>query len=141
MYHTIECPYCSSENCYFNSYCSYDYQYYQDKVGQKVISEQLHQYAIFNQKGVDKWMDYMSAFDEYCDGDWNNLEECTRNVKKRISMDAVTVTDPVDRTLAHWRVREVHLGFDSFPEIAVNGMIYRGNFEVEDIILTICSSL
>lgn len=83
----------------------------------------------------------MSAFDEYCDGDWNNLEECTRNVKKRISMDAVTVTDPVDRTLAHWRVREVHLGFDSFPEIAVNGMIYRGNFEVEDIILTICSSL
>lgn len=40
-----------------------------------------------------------------------------------------------------WRSRETLLGFDSFPEIAINNMIYRGNFEASDIVEVICSSL
>jgi hypothetical protein len=69
----------------------------------------------------------MNLFDKYCDGDWSNLDQCTRNVLQKMNMDDVNSVDP-KTTLDTWRLRETLLGFDSFPEIAVNNMIYRGNF-------------
>jgi hypothetical protein len=38
-------------------------------------------------------------------------------------------------------VKETKLGFDSFPEVAINNMIYRGNFDADEIVDTICASL
>lgn len=48
--------------------------------------------------------------------------------------------DPT-RVLAEWRVKEVNLGFDTFPEIAVNNLIYRGNIEAQEVFQMVCSSL
>ena len=33
-----------------------------------------------------------------------------------------------DDTFKTWNINEKQLGFDSFPEVAINKMIYRGNF-------------
>ncbi len=43
-----------------------------------------------------------------------------------MNMDDVYNVDP-QLTLDGWRIRETLLGFDSFPEVAVNNMVYRGN--------------
>jgi hypothetical protein len=56
-------------------------------------------------------------------------------------MTDVQIVNPIDETLASWKVQESHIGFDSFPEIAVNSMVYRGNFDIDEIVQTICSSL
>ena len=82
----------------------------------------------------------MNLFDKYCDGDWNNLDQCTKNVLKKMNMDDVYNADPMN-TLATWRLRENSLGFDSFPEVAINNMIYRGNLDSVEIPEAICSSL
>lgn len=140
IYHTIDCPSCSPQNCYLDKYCSFDYQNYQVNSGQKIIREELHQFAIFNQRGVEKWMEYMNLFDEYCGSDWANIDQCTRQILNQLKMDDGYLANPAE-TLASWRVKETRLGFDSFPEVAVNNMIYRGNFDSEEIIETVCASL
>jgi hypothetical protein len=70
--------------------------------------------AIFNQRGPEKWFEYMNLFDKYCDGDWNSIDQCTKTILKKMNMDDVYNSDPIN-TLASWRVRENSLGFDSFP--------------------------
>jgi hypothetical protein len=126
----MSCQSCHQDNCYFNDYCCFDYENSQYNVGQKIIREELHQMAIFNQRGVDKWLEYMNLFDKYCDGDWNSIDQCTKSVLKKMSMDDVYNVDPMT-TLASWRSRETLLGFDSFPEVAINNMVYRGNLDPE----------
>lgn len=46
----------------------------------------------------------MNLFDKYCDGDWNNLDQCTKNILKKMNMDDVYNADPMN-TLATWRTR------------------------------------
>lgn len=41
-----------------------------------------------------------------------------------------SMLDPED-TLNEWNSKETELGFDSFPEVAINGMIYQGNFDTD----------
>ena len=60
--------------------------------------------AIFNQRGPEKWLQYMNLFDKHCDADWNNLDQCTKNILKKMNMDDVYNADPVN-TLATWRTR------------------------------------
>jgi len=36
-----------------------------------------------------------------------------------------------EETLKEWNSKETKLGFDSFPEIAINGMVYQGNFDTD----------
>jgi hypothetical protein len=38
-------------------------------------------------------------------------------------------SNPVE-TLRIWRSRETKIGFDNFPEIAANNLIYRGNLDI-----------
>ena len=38
--------------------------------------------------------------------------------------------NPIE-TLNSWKSKEHTLGFDSFPEVAINNMIYRGNFDTD----------
>jgi hypothetical protein len=70
IYHTVSCQSCNVANCLFENYCCFDYEDYTYSVGQKILMEELRQYAIFLQSGLLKWMDYMNQFDEYCMGDW-----------------------------------------------------------------------
>jgi hypothetical protein len=49
------CENCNQENCYLNEYCCFDYESSQNNVGQRIIREELHQMAIFNQRGPEKW--------------------------------------------------------------------------------------
>jgi hypothetical protein len=140
IYHTVPCQTCSIENCFLNA-CCYDYENGQTDVGQKILKEQLHQYAIFTQRGADKWLTYMNLFDEYCDGDWNALQDCTAAILQKMGIDDVGILNPIDDTLRTWKIREIQAGFDSFPEVAVNGMVYRGNLDIDDVTHTICESL
>ncbi len=57
----------------------------------------------------------MDLFDDYCDGDWNALEDCTASILKMMGMDDVPILHPIDDTLRSWKIREVQLGFNSFP--------------------------
>lgn len=75
----------------------------------------------------------MNLFDKYCDGNWNNLDQCIKDIVKKMNIEDAYNVDP-KKSLEVWRSRETLLGFDSFPEIAINNMIYRGNFEVSDIV-------
>ena len=77
--------------------------------------EELYQYAIFVQKGISKWLDYMNLFDQYCDGDWDSLDDCKKQIWMKMPMPNITIANPIDQTLRTWRKREVSLGFDSFP--------------------------
>ena len=38
--------------------------------------------------------------------------------------------DP-EETVALWRKRERALAFDGFPEVTINGMIFRGSFNAD----------
>lgn len=79
----------------------------------------------------------MNLFDKYCDGDWNNIDQCTKNILRKMNMDDVYSVDPMN-TLSNWRSRQTLLGFDSFPEVAINNMIYRGNLDAEEMTDAIC---
>lgn len=46
-----------------------------------------------------------------------------------------------ENTLKLWKTKQGQLGFDSFPEVAINNMIYRGNFEGDEIMDSFCRSL
>lgn len=72
----------------------------------------------------------MDLFDQYCDGDWNALEYCTQNIIKIMGIMDVNILEPIDQILTTWKIRDIKLGFDSFPEVAINGMVYRGNLEI-----------
>lgn len=63
IYHTIECESCSSSNCLFSKYCCFDYEDYTYNIGQTILKEEMHQYAIFIQRGPEKWLQYMNLFD------------------------------------------------------------------------------
>ena len=69
-------------------------------------------------------MKYMDLFDEYCDGDWNALDDCIPSILRIMGVDDVNIVHPIDDTLRTWKIREVQLGFNSFPEVAVNSMVY-----------------
>ena len=86
LYQTTSCPTCSYDNCYLTDYCCFDYEYGQQNVGQKIIREELHQMAIFSQRGPEKWFEYMNLFDKYCDGNWNNLDQCIKDIVKKMNI-------------------------------------------------------
>jgi hypothetical protein len=46
----------------------------------------------------------MNYFDEYCDGDWYSLDDCTKNILKKMNMDDAYSVDPLN-TLKNWRSR------------------------------------
>ena len=52
IYHTIECEFCSPQNCILD-FCSFDYEHWRFDSGSKIVQEQLHQYAIFKQRGPE----------------------------------------------------------------------------------------
>ena len=81
------------------SFCSFDYDSYQPSVGSKIVKEQIHQYTIFTTLGVNKWLEYMDLFDDYCDGDWNNIEECSKNIIEKMGIRDVSIIHPIDDTL------------------------------------------
>ena len=60
-------------------------------------------------------------------GNWVLLDDCTKKVLRSIETDDVFLPDPTN-TLKQWKIKENQLGFESFPEVAINNMIYRGNF-------------
>lgn len=81
------------------SYCSFDFDNYRTNVGSYIVKEQVHQYTIFTALGIDKWLEYMDLFDDYCDGDWNNIEECTKNILQKMAIKDVSIVHPIDDTL------------------------------------------
>ena len=52
----------------------------------------------------------------------------------------VTQKNPTD-TLAEWKSKSTKLGFDGVPEVAINSMVYRGNFVEDGIFEATCASL
>ena len=136
VYHTIECEYCSSENC-VEGYCSFDYEHWDFKTGSKIVLEEIHQYAIFDQKKDEVWLEYMDKFDEYCMGNWNDVDQCSKDILRQMG-----VTDSFHPnalyTLRLWDSNQKKLGFNSFPEVAINNMIYSGNFDIDDVMKAFC---
>lgn len=44
----------------------------------------------------------MDYFDQYCDGDWYDLDDCSKRILKKMNMDDAYNVDPV-ATLGNWR--------------------------------------
>ena len=73
----------------------------------------------------------MDLFDEYCISNWYVVDGCVKKIMSKLNMKEVnSMLDPED-TLNEWNSKETELGFDSFPEVAINGMIYQGNFDTD----------
>ena len=85
-------------------YCAYDFENWQYNSGSKIIKEQLHQYAIFKKRGVDKWFEYMNLFDEYCEGNWMNLDPCIQTILKKMNLKDTSMPNP-DETIREWKIR------------------------------------
>lgn len=56
----------------------------------------------------------MDYFDEYCDGDWYNIKDCSNSIIKKMNMEDAYNIGPI-AILGNWRSKEILLGFDSFP--------------------------
>ena len=46
----------------------------------------MHQSSIFKQKGVEKWLDYMDKFDDYCMGNWENVDTCVKEIEVQLGI-------------------------------------------------------
>lgn len=66
-------------------------------------------------------------------GDWENLDPCVKKVIDTLKIKDAHIPNP-EQTIVQWKVSETKLGFDTFPEVAINNMIYRGNFDSDEII-------
>lgn len=62
------------------------------------------------------------------------VEDCVKKILKKMNMNDVSVMISPEEILKEWSSKEVTLGFDSFPEVAINGMIYQGNFDTDEIV-------
>ena len=82
----------------------------------------------------------MSLFDEFCDYNWNQAQACSEKINKQLGLSGIAKTNPID-TLNQWRSRSTKLGLDGVPEVAINSMIYRGNFVEDGIRSAFCASL
>lgn len=96
---------------------------------------------MFKQRGVDKWLEYMNLFDDYCVGNWNAVDSCSKKVLMMMGVSDIGVMQNAEETLNEWKNKEYRLGFDSFPEVAINGMVYTGNFDTDEIVDALCESL
>ena len=56
----------------------------------------------------------MGLFDDYCMGDWENVEQCRKKIIGEIGIRNVNMPNP-EETLRLWQSREKRLGFDTFP--------------------------
>lgn len=73
----------------------------------------------------------MDLFDEFCISNWYVVDDCVKKIMGKLNMKEVnSMLNPED-TLKEWNSKETELGFDSFPEVAINGMIYQGNFDTD----------
>ncbi len=48
--------------------------------------------------------------------------------------------DPMN-TMRIWRQKQKQFAFDTFPEVAINGMIFRGNLDYNSFFEAVCDSL
>jgi len=46
----------------------------------------------------------------------------------RLYLKEVGLAEPAT-TIEFWKKEEQKYAFDNFPEVAINGLIYRGNFD------------
>jgi len=72
-------------------------------MGQKIIMEEIHQYELFKQKGVDKWLDYMNLFDSYCLANWNTVETCGKRILALMNTTDVGAMRNPEETLNEWK--------------------------------------
>lgn len=119
-------------------YCSYDYDNSQQGVGQAIIREQLHQYAILKQDGILPWLNYMARFDDICSYNWHEVDTCNTKVHQLIGIpDRGVGQDPIG-TLQEWRDKEKRYGFETIPEVAINGIIFRGSLDYASLMYAVC---
>lgn len=45
----------------------------------------------------------MSMFDDYCMGDWENVDQCTAQIMKKINLTDANMGNPSD-TLSSWNI-------------------------------------
>lgn len=118
-------------------YCSFDYEHWDFKTGSNIVNEELHQYAIFDQKREEVWLEYMDKFDEYCMGNWNDVAQCSKDILKQMGVTDTFHPNAL-HTLRLWDSNQKKIGFNSFPEVAINNMIYSGNFDIDDVMKAFC---
>lgn len=64
---------------------------------------------------MEKWLDYMNLFDDYCVGNWNAADSCGKRVLAIMNTSDIGAMRNIEETLNEWKNKEYRLGFDSFP--------------------------
>lgn len=130
------------EDCLFNQqYCTFDYANFQANVGSQILRHQLIQYNIWRNYGVEKWFEYMNEFDDYCEQDWYTVNACSSKIKYKLNVTGEQLYNDDKDVMDLWKSKERLGAFDGVPEISVNNLIYRGNFDAADVFEMVCSSL
>lgn len=98
VYYTISCEYCSQDDCILqNTCCTFDLENFKVGVGKYILKEQFRQSNILKYAkkigNLDLWFDYMNRFDQECDINWVNSEQCSKDIQKKLK-----ITDNIDLT-------------------------------------------
>jgi len=87
---------------------------------------------------MQQWLQYMDLFDEFCISNWYAVDDCVRKILAKMNVTEVNKSRDPAATLELWKKQEQEYGFDSFPEVGINNMIYRGNFDTDEIVQALC---
>jgi hypothetical protein len=66
----------------------------------------------------------MNLFDDYCVANWNAADACSQKLLPIMNTTDIAAMTNIQDTLNEWKNKEYRLGFDSFPSVAINGMLY-----------------
>lgn len=143
-----------AHNCVSNgNYCAFEPSHESSATGRDVVMEGLRQKCIFK-ANVNAYFTYMASFFSACAHSFR--EDCSKKILGKTSLDWDQVDKCVTQSfhgtsksvqsnendfLADDKEKLKKLSHASFPNIYINGMLYKGSLEHFDVLLSLCSAL
>ncbi len=143
-----------AKNCVSNgNYCSFEPSHEKTITGRDVILEGVRQKCIYK-ANVDSYFNYMTEFYKTCIHEFT--EACSQRILKTTNLKWTNVETCAGRSfhgmskmvyqnendlLSDDKEKLKRLSHATFPNIYINGILYKGSLEHFDILLSICSAL
>lgn len=138
-------------NCISNGkYCAFNMESNSSVTGLKILQESLRQKCIF-MNSVSKYFDYMGLFYDKCFEKFDL--DCSTQQFSQLKIDPALIDKCVkdsfqnndlqgeNTLLMQDRDNQRKLNLNYFPNIYIDGAIYKGSLDATDLFLSICSSI
>lgn len=143
-----------SHNCVSNgNYCAFEPSHETSITGRDVVLEGIRQKCIYK-ANTAAYFSYMQAFHKSCMHSFK--EDCSKKAMRSASVDSSQIEQCVNQSfrgtnkilfnndndiLADDKEKLKKLSHASFPNMYINGNLYKGSLEHFDILLSLCSAL